>query len=407
MGNPRPSIRFAEFTGDWEQQKLGDISELITKGTTPKDKSGIGEVNFIKVENINPDNGDIINTSQISMEEHKGYLKRSQLRENDILLSIAGTLGRIGVVKSSILPANTNQALAIIRLKESVIEYVTTVLKGKTVENFIKRTPTVGAQPNLSLEQVNELKIPFPNKEEQMQIGNYFQSLDRLITLHQRKVEKLQRMKKAMLEKMFPKAGALVPEIRFAGFTGDWERRKLSELSEKTFGGGTPKTSNESFWEGNIPWIQSSDLTDGKLFDIVPRKYISTEAINKSATKLIPENSITIVTRVGVGKLAFIPFSYTTSQDFLSLSELKTKPQFTVYTLYKKLQSELNAVQGTSIKGITKEELLTKEVMIPCYEEQEKIGEYFSSLDNLITLHQRKVEKLQRMKKAMLEKMFV
>ena len=196
------------------------------------------------------------------------------------------------------------------------------------------------------------------------------------------------------------------PKIRFKGYQEDWEQRKLSELSEKTFGGGTPKTSNESFWKGNIPWIQSSDLIEGSLFDIEPRKYISQEAVDKSATKLVPENSVAIVTRVGVGKLAFMPFSYATSQDFLSLSVLKTEPQFTVYALYKKLQSELNAVQGTSIKGVTKNELLAKEIMIPCYEEQEKIDSYLHSLDNLITLHQRKCEETKTLKKYMLQKMF-
>ena len=197
------------------------------------------------------------------------------------------------------------------------------------------------------------------------------------------------------------------PEIRFKGYTDEWEQRKLSELSEKTFGGGTPKTSNESFWKGNIPWIQSSDLIEGSLFDVKPRKHISQEAVDKSATKLVPENSVAIVTRVGVGKLVFMPFSYATSQDFLSLSNLKTESQFTVYALYKKLQSELNAVQGTSIKGVTKDELLAKKVTIPCYEEQEKIGSYLHSLDNLITLHQQKCEELKKIKKFMLQKMFV
>ena len=197
------------------------------------------------------------------------------------------------------------------------------------------------------------------------------------------------------------------PTIRFEGYTDDWEQRKVSELSEKTFGGGTPKTSNESFWTGSIPWIQSSDLIDGSLFDVEPRKYISEEAVDKSATKLVPKNSIAIVTRVGVGKLAFMPFFYATSQDFLSLSELKTEPRFTVYTLYKKLQSELHAVQGTSIKGITKNEFLAKEIMIPCYEEQKKIGRYLHSLDRLITLHQHKCEELQNIKKFMLQNMFI
>ncbi len=196
------------------------------------------------------------------------------------------------------------------------------------------------------------------------------------------------------------------PAIRFKGFTDDWEQRKVSELAEKTYGGGTPTTSSEAYWNGNIPWIQSSDIVDGKLFGVEPRKYITQAGLNNSAAQLVPKNSIAIITRVGVGKLAFMPFSYTTSQDFLSLSKLNTEPLFTVYACYKKLQSELNAVQGTSIKGITKDELLAKAIMVPQYAEQRQIGTFFSQLDNLITLHQRKCDKLVNMKKAMLEKMF-
>ena len=113
-----------------------------------------------------------------------------------------------------------------------------------------------------------------------------------------------------------------------------------------------------------------------QVFGVTPRKYISNEAVLSSATKIVPENSIAIITRVVVGKLAVMPFSYATSQDFLSLSKLKTDIVFTSYLLYKKLQSELNSVQGTSIKGLTKDELLTKVVVVPGRKEQEAIGTY-------------------------------
>ncbi|MGF0087372.1 restriction endonuclease subunit S [Streptococcus hyointestinalis] len=166
---------------------MGEISSLITKGTTPKDKSGRGEVNFIKVENIDDSSGEIRVESKISLDEHLGYLKRSQLKENDILFSIAGTLGRVTSVNKWILPANTNQALSIIRLKEGSLEYVKTCLKGNVVTDFIRKNPTVGAQPNLSLEQVSSLAISMPSEDEQQKIGAYFSTLDRLITLHQRK----------------------------------------------------------------------------------------------------------------------------------------------------------------------------------------------------------------------------
>ena len=199
----KPTIRFKGYTEDWEQRKLGDISLLITKGTTPKDKSGIGEVNFIKVENINDFSGDIVGMSKISIEEHQGYLKRSQLQEGDILFSIAGTLGRVTSVNKAILPANTNQALSIIRLKEGNLEYVKTCLKGNVVADFIRRNPTIGAQPNLSLEQVSNLEIMMPSETEQEKIGLCFSNLDYLITLHQRKCEELKNIKKFMLQNMF------------------------------------------------------------------------------------------------------------------------------------------------------------------------------------------------------------
>ena len=198
-----PSIRFKGFTEDWEQRKLGEISSLITKGTTPKDKSGDGEVNFIKVENIDNSSGEIREMSKISLVEHQEYLKRSQLQEGDILFSIAGTLGRVTSVNKEILPANTNQALSIIRLTEGNLEYVKTCLKGNVVADFIRKNPTVGAQPNLSLEQVSSLEIAMPSEDEQVKIGDYFRLLDHLITLHQRQLEKLQNIKKSYLEKMF------------------------------------------------------------------------------------------------------------------------------------------------------------------------------------------------------------
>lgn len=202
-GEKVPEIRFPEFTGDWKQCKLGDISSLITKGTTPKDKSGTGDVNFIKVENINDFSGDITGTSKISLEEHQGYLKRSQLQEGDILFSIAGTLGRVTSVNKAILPANTNQALSIIRLKEGNLEYVKTCLKGNVVADFIRRNPTIGAQPNLSLEQISNLEIEMPSEAEQKKIGEYFQNLDSLIASQQQELDGYKELKKGLLQQMF------------------------------------------------------------------------------------------------------------------------------------------------------------------------------------------------------------
>lgn len=145
----------------------------------------------------------------------------------------------------------------------------------------------------------------------------------------------------------------------------------------------------DKYWDGDIPWIQSSNVQENEIFDFDIPKKITQLGLDKSAAKLVPENSIAVVTHVGVGKLVFVPFAYTTSQDFTSLADLKTDPQFTCYSLYKRLQDDLHIVQGSAIKGITKDDLLTKEIMVPEKEEQHKIGKCFRNIDNLITLHQR------------------
>jgi len=199
---------------------------------------------------------------------------------------------------------------------------------------------------------------------------------------------------------------AKVPAIRFAGFTDPWEQRQLGELVTTTIGGGTPSTSNPAYWDGEIPWIQSSNVLEDTLFDVDIPKAITQKGLEESAAQIVPENSIAVVTHVGVGKLIYLPFQYSTSQDFISLCGLKGDARYTCYALWKRLQEDLHIVQGSAIKGITKEDLLEKNLPMPSVEEQAQIGVLFSQLDNLITLHQRKYDKLVIFKKSMLEKMF-
>ena len=385
----KPALRFKGFTDPWEQRKVREVTDrydnlripvaasLRVAGTTPYyGANGIQDY----VEGYTHD-GEFILVAEDGANDLKNY-------------PVKCVKGRIWVnnhahVLQGKCACADNQFLAY-AISQADIE---SLLVG-------------GGRAKLNAETLMDIELLLPSKNEQIQIGHYLARLDHLITLHQRKYEKLVNIKKSMLDKMFPPNGASVPEIRFKGFTDPWEQRKISELAEKTYGGGTPTTSNETFWNGNIPWIQSSDIVDGKLMGVEPRKYITQTGLNSSATQLVPKNSIAIITRVGVGKLAYMPFSYSTSQDFLSLSKLNTEPFFTVYACYKKLQSELNTVQGTSIKGITKDELLAKTISVPVYSEQKQIGSFFAQLDTLITLHQRKLEKLQNIKKSCLEKMF-
>ena len=200
-GHTVPEIRLDGFEDEWDLIKLGDFCDLITKGTTGKSQSEQGMVNFVKVENLK--DNEIYPIVKISEEEHFGSLKRSILYEGDILFSIAGTLGRTAIVKNNILPANTNQALAIIRGYKLDAYFLLVVLSGEVVKDYIRKNPTVGAQPNLSLEQVSSLKIKIPSLDEQQAIGSYFSNLDNLITFHQEKITQLETLKKKLLQDMF------------------------------------------------------------------------------------------------------------------------------------------------------------------------------------------------------------
>ena len=416
----KPALRFKGFTDPWEQRKLDEAFDF----TVPNNTLSRAELNQESGSVRNVHYGDVLIKYGSVLDAQNDELPFITGKSKD---DFKGALLQNGdiIIADTAEDETTGKVCEIVNIQDKdVVAGLHTMVcrpKNKTAEGYFgyymnsssyhhQLLPLMQGIKVLSLSKTNVQKttVKYPkDKAEQQKIADCLRRIDTLITLHQRKYEKLVNIKKSMLDKMFPKNGASVPEIRFKGFTDPWEQRKISELAEKTYGGGTPTTSNEAFWNGNIPWIQSSDIVDGKLMGVEPRKYITQTGLNSSATQLVPKNSIAIITRVGVGKLAYMPFSYSTSQDFLSLSKLNTEPFFTVYACYKKLQSELNTVQGTSIKGITKDELLAKTISVPVYSEQKQIGSFFAQLDTLITLHQRKLEKLQNIKKSCLEKMFV
>lgn len=212
---------------------------------------------------------------------------------------------------------------------------------------------------------IAEVEIPYPSESEQKRISTVILGLDNLITLHQRKCQ----------------------YRSLCGYLS-WEQRKLGDCVGSTYGGGTPSTSHGEYWGGDIPWIQSSNVLENELFRIDIPKAITQEGLSKSAALQVPGDSIAVVTHVGVGKLVYLPFSYATSQDFVSLSELKGDANFLCYAIQRKLQSELHMVQGSAIKGITKEELLGKAISLPAVEEQKLVGNQMRAIDSLITLHQ-------------------
>ncbi|HDG1497533.1 TPA: restriction endonuclease subunit S [Staphylococcus aureus] len=254
---------------------------------------------------------------------------------------------------------------------------------------------------------INKMKVIYPvSAKEQRKIGDFFSKLDRQIELEEQKLELLQQQKKGYMQKIFSQ------ELRFKDENGNdypnWEEKKIEDIASQVYGGGTPNTKIKEFWNGDIPWIQSSDV---KVNDLILRqcnKFISKNSIELSSAKLIPANSIAIVTRVGVGKLCLVEFDYATSQDFLSLSSLKYDKLYSLYSLLYTMKKISANLQGTSIKGITKKELLDSIIKIPHnLEEQQKIGDLFYKIDKYISFNKCKIEILKSLKQGLLQKIFI
>jgi len=191
-----------------------------------------------------------------------------------------------------------------------------------------------------------------------------------------------------------------VPHLRFPEFSGEWDSFKLVELG-KFIGGGTPSSSNLSFWTGSIPWISSSDIKEDNINNISISRYITEDAIEKSATKYCPAPVILIVSRVGVGKVALSHTSLCTSQDFCNIIDIKCHPVFLSYNLLRTMKRKSREVQGTSIKGITSDELQKIRVFIPKNkDEQNKISNLLTLLDERIVTQNKIIEKLQSLIKG-------
>lgn len=198
-----------------------------------------------------------------------------------------------------------------------------------------------------------------------------------------------------------------VPERRFPQFrdSGAWKNTQLGKIGEFT-GGGTPTKSNATYWQGDIPWVSSSDIYEDSIHELKISRYITEEAINDSATKLVPENSILLVSRVGVGKLALTKKSVCTSQDFTNFTPAKDNLAFLGYYLKSRTKTLLEYSQGMAIKGFTKDDVSKLDVFIPSIDEQQKIADFLTSIDELITAETQKLVAFKTHKKGLMQQLF-
>ena len=405
---PRPEIRFPGFTEAWEQSKLGEVAEYYD-GThqTPKyTKSGIP---FVSVENIQ----NILGTGKYISEDDFETNFKIKPKKNDILMTriTAGIIGDTAIITND-SPLAYYVSLALIRSKKINFLYLEKYINTPYFKHELhKRIIHTAFPKKINLVEIGQCSVSYPKKEsEQKQIGQFFIQLDKSIALHQRKLDLLKETKKGFLQKMFPKNGAKVPEIRFPGFTEDWEQRKLGELGKTQSGIGFPDA--EQGGSEGIPFFKVSDMNNiGNEYEMRnANHYVSNEQIERKKWKPIKDVPAIIFAKVGAAimlnrkRLVTSPFlidNNTMAYLFNNTWDIYFgKILFETINLPRYSQvGALPSYNSSDIDNIS--------VKVPVKDEQQKIGTFFKQLDDTIALHQRKLDLLKETKKGFLQKMFV
>lgn len=408
-----PKIRFKGFTKDWEQRKF---SELVTieRGGSPRpidkfitnDENGL---NWVKIGDA-PEQGNYI-TQTAEKIRPEGLSKTREVHPGDLILSNSMSFGRPYIM--AIDGCIHDGWLAIRDTKKNFdLKFLCTLLGTDGMLNQYKAMAAGSTVNNLNKELVGGTTVAFPMVEEQIKIGDYFTTLDNLITLHQRKCEQTKKLKKYMLQKMFPRNGAKVPEIRFDGFTYDWEQRKLNEVAEKICVGFVGTCEKFYTDESGIPMYRTGNL-NGLSLNRDDLKYVTNEFHQHNQKSQLKAGDILIARHGDSGKAV----NYENSEEANCLNIVIIRPDFKKCN-YKFLTNCINSPEcqkhikslsaGSTQAVINTSEIEKLGVVIPAnIDEQNRIARYFSTLDNLITLHQRKCDELKKMKKYMLQNMFI
>ena len=407
--NKTPAVRFIGFAEDWEQRKLGEVGKTYSglSGKT-KDDFGHGEAKFVTYMNVFSNSVCLPNMTETVEIDNK----QNKVLFGDVLFTTSSeTPEEVGM--SSVWLENAENiylnsfCFGYRPTKEFNPYYLAYMLRSPSIREKITFLAQGISRYNISKNKMMDIEIPIPSIVEQKQIGEHFRTLDSLITLHQRKYEKLKNIKKSMLYKMFPKNGSNVPEIRFKGFTDAWEQRKLNEITDVRDG---THDSPKYVQEGH-PFITSKNVSNGFInYDDV--QYVTDEDYEKINKRSKVDVHDILMGMIGtIGNLALIR----KKPDFAikNVALIKYTGDIEYYYLYQALQADCVTSQlSTGMDGGTQKFVSLKKIReldIPFPEEceQKKIGAYFSNLDTLITLHHRKLEKLEQIKQAMLHKMFV
>ena len=395
--NSIPKIRFQNFKNEWIDSTIGrHISLLNGRAYKQEELLDEGKYRVLRVGNFNTNSKWYY--SNLELEENK------YVNKGDLLYLWATNFG----------PEIWTEEKAIYHYHIWKLEFDRTEINQdylniwlESDKNKIQQNTNGSTMVHITKTMMEERGISLPNFDEQSAIGSLFRTLDDLLVSYKDNLTNYQSLKAVMLSKMFPKAGQTVPEIRLDGFEVEWEEKKLGEIVD-IVGGGTPDTNVKEYWNGEINWFSPTEVGNSIYLD-TSEKRISELGLQKSSAKILPANrTILFTSRAGIGSVGIITKDSTTNQGFQSLV---IKEGIDIYFLFS-YSSEITRYAlkhsaGSTFLEISGKELGKMDIIIPTYEEQQAIGDYFSILDNLINSHQEKITQLETLKKKLLQDMFI
>ena len=400
-----PEIRFAGFTGAWEQRKLGDVLEFLKDGTHGTHPDADQGPLLLSAKNIK--NGDVTwddTDRKISQAEFDMIHSNFKLKKGDVLLTIVGSIGESAILKDP-HEITFQRSVAFLRPNKTITSgFLYSEIQGEKFQTELNNRKSTSAQPGIYLGDLSEIPLDTPpNLKEQEEIGKFFSEINSLLTLHQRKYEKLLNIKKSMLEKMFPKEGEVVPEIRFKGFTGAWEQRKFSKLYKRS----SEKNDGSIGIERNITVATMQFKSDIRLSSDDYLKTYFTFKVGDIAFEGHQSKEFRygrfVENDIGDGVVSHI---FTVFRPIQRFDLHFWKYAINSENLMQKILSR-STKASTMMHDLVPEDFLNETFLVPSIDEQKAVGKFLHQIDNLLTLHQRKLEMLKNVKQAFLEKMFV
>ncbi len=416
----KPKIRFKGYTDEWEQRKLSDvIKEIATGKSVNSEDVGVSEkeIGVLKTSCVSYNYFNHAEAKKVKDEEIG--LVRCPVVKNTIIISRMNTPDKVGAC--GYVAENHDNLFLPDRLwrltfnEETEPYFIFTELISETYKTSIKAmaSGTSGSMHNIPKDLFLKLEVNIPSLiEEQKKISEYFSNIDNLITLHLRKCDETKKLKKYMLQKMFPRNGEKVPQIRFKGFTEDWEQRKLGDITTKIGSGKTPKGGAAAYKDDGIALIRSQNV-NGDRVDLSDIVFIDKQTDEDMKNSRVQKGDVLLnITGASIGRSAVFTRDLRANVN-QHVCIIRTKgsdvsPEFIQLNIISSSgQNQIDAFQaGGGREGLNFQQIGKIEFLYPGIKEQQKIGQYFANLDYLITLHQHKCEELKKMKRFMLQNMF-